>query len=481
MNLRKIVTPIIVIALIVCCIGCFSGCSFFETKGDSNLAGSNNTSSNNDGGTSLTENIIIEDVAIEDVVIADEYVEELILVEEEIAELLLEDESITDVVLCQTLYVEQSNIDEFAQHSSVASLFAENVDWEALLTKVAIGTGVIVTLTVLKCVGFSGPVGSIVAAAAPAALKGAAIGAGIGSITGALTGATDAIDGSGRTSAIVGFSLAVVGVVLAAVSLAAAIPSGGSSSIGVATGVKIAIAGISLAAAVGGAGYAGYNMVKTITSTNAADVDWENIDWEKVGVTAAAHAIEGTANGYVWGSVIGAIYGGAEGLEYYEIHGAPYSSYKARIDRTPVDGERGHWTGERGESTYVLEEAITTKNGAVVKEITYKNGIPDFKDYQISKVEIRNMTDKRYNKGGNFEQANKELAKKWTKIKYEGKENWTVRDVSDYIDKNNLTWHEMNNMHSMQLVPTEVNSTFGHLGGVSEYKTMAGSLGGTYD
>ena len=35
----------------------------------------------------------------------------------------------------------------------------------------------------------------------------------------------------------------------------------------------------------------------------------------------------------------------------------------------------------------------------------------------------------------------------------------------------------MNNMEYMQLVPTDINSTFGHLGGVGEYNAMIGQEG----
>ena len=42
-----------------------------------------------------------------------------------------------------------------------------------------------------------------------------------------------------------------------------------------------------------------------------------------------------------------------------------------------------------------------------------------------------------------------------------------------YRIKNNLTWHELNDTKIMQLVPTKINSTFGHLGGVGEINAGA--------
>ncbi|WP_197733260.1 HNH endonuclease [Streptococcus australis] len=38
--------------------------------------------------------------------------------------------------------------------------------------------------------------------------------------------------------------------------------------------------------------------------------------------------------------------------------------------------------------------------------------------------------------------------------------------------ENKLTRHELNDITSMQLVPSIINSKFGHLGGVSEVKKL---------
>ncbi|MCX2822932.1 HNH endonuclease [Bacillus amyloliquefaciens] len=42
--------------------------------------------------------------------------------------------------------------------------------------------------------------------------------------------------------------------------------------------------------------------------------------------------------------------------------------------------------------------------------------------------------------------------------------------------KNKLTWHELNDVKTMQLVPTKINSEFGHLGGVGEINAGAFNL-----
>ena len=427
------------------------------------------------------ENIIAEKVLTE-FITQEIYLEELVIAENKIAELLLEENTIDEVILCKTIYVPQDNIEEFAANSQTAQLFGEDFDLTSLLKKIAVGTGVIVTVVVLKKVGLPDPVASIVAAAADESLRFAATGAAAGSLFGGMTGATDEIDDSGRTSAVIGFATATVGLILSAVGLVAAIPSGGSSGISVAAGIKLVIAGISVLAGTAGTVSAGYNAVKTFQATDAADIDWDNIDWRKVGASSAQKAVENAADGYMWGSIIGVVYGGAEGYDFYHKYNTPYSSFSKRFDQTPVDDEWGHWSGDRGESEYIYDRSKTiriSEDRYVTVEagtkVTYRNCVPDFSPYQEAQVTIPSMTNSRSH---NFNQADKALAELWTKNQYNGR-SWTAQQVKAYRTSNGLTWHEMNNMESMQLVPTEVNAGFGHLGGVAEYNAMVGQEGVT--
>ena len=420
--------------------------------------------------TVLPETVLPEHV-IQQIISEEIYIKELVVAEQKISQQLIQEEKIEEVLMCKNIYIPEKHIKDFANNSQADRIFGEGIDIEPLLTKISVGTGIILTLAVLSILHIEGAVGAIIASAAPAALEGALMGAGVGTVIGGLTGACDEIDETRRTSSIIGFSVAVAGFIIATVSAILAFPSGGSTAAAVAFGIKVAIAGMSLA----GAGYAGYEMVKTLTTTNKADIDWNNIDWNKVGISSAEQAINGAANGYVWGSVIGAVEGGLNGYTHYEKHGAPYSSYKDRLSHTPKEGRGGHWSGKRGESKFILDDPIKCKNGMVVKEISYKNGIPDFSNYSIRQVKISQMTN---NRASNFRQADELLSEYWSKIKFEGK-TWNPRDVANYRTNNGLTWHEMNNMETMQLVPTEVNGTWGHLGGVGEYNTMIGNSGGT--
>lgn len=427
------------------------------------------------------ENVITETV-LTGFITQEIYLEEVVVAENRIAELLLEENTVNEIILCKAIYVPQENIEEFAAHSQTAQLFGEDFDVTSLLKKIAVGTGVIVTVVVLKKVGLPDPVASIVAAAADESLKFAATGAAAGSLFGGLTGATDEIDESGRTSAVIAFATATVGLILAAVGLVAAIPSGGSSGLSVAAGVKLVIAGISVLAGAAGTVSAGYNAVKTFQATDAANIDWDNIDWQKVGASSAQKAVENSADGYMWGSIIGVIHGGAEGYDFYHKYNTPYSVYNKRFVQTPLDDDYGHWSGDRGESDYIYDRPKTiriSEDRYVTVEagtkVTYRNCVPDFSQFQVAEVTIPSMTNSR---SRNFNQADKALAELWTKTQHNGR-SWTARQVEAYRTSNGLTWHEMNNMKSMQLVPTEVNAGFGHLGGVTEYNAMVGQEGVT--
>lgn len=475
-KLRKMIAFILVISMMLSLVSC-SNAAPTPTLSDPN---SQIVVENIETEEMLTETILTECITTEI------YLEEIIIAENKITELLLEEETIEEVILCKTIYVSQDNIEEFAENSQVASLFGDGVDIGPLLTKVAVGTGVIVTLTILKKAGLPEPVASIVVAAADESLKFAGGGAAIGSLFGGLTGATDEIDETGRTSAVIAFATATVGLILSAVSLVAAIPSGGSTTITAAAGIKLIIAGVGVLGATAGTTSAGYNAIKTFQSTDAVDIDWNNIDWKKVGVSSAEKAIENAADGYMWGSIVGAVHGGAEGYDYYHKYHTPYTNYQKRIDhlKQMKTKDLGKWTGVEGESEFILKEPIILKDGTQITKVSYRNGIPDFSPYAIAEVKVPKMTNDRLGKGGNYEQADIALAEYWSKIKYNNKSNWTSSDVRNFREEYpiKLTWHEMSNMESMQLVPFEVNDTFKHYGGVAEYNAMINSKGGSdYD
>ena len=420
-----------------------------------------------------TENVITENTLTE-FITSEIYLEEFILIENKVTELLLEEEMINEVILCKTIYIPQDHINEFAEHSQTAQIFGGGFQIKSVLTKVAVGTGVILTIAIVRKAGVPQPIASIVAAAADESLKFAASGAVVGTVFGAFTGAADEIDESGRISAVASFALATVGVIVTAVSLVGAVPSGGTSSWGVAEGVHLAWTGVKLLLATTGAVFVARDTVKAFTSTPVSEIDWDNVDWDQLGVSTAQKAIQYGADGYMWGAIFGAIDGGIE--NYYQKFCTPYTKYQNRLKKVPKDGKKGHWTGDPGESDFVLADPIELPDGTKIIKVTYRNAVPDFSPYKIAQVRIPKMTSKRLGPGGNYEQADTVLAEYWTRIKHNG-EMWSARDVANYRTSNNLTWHEMSNMEYMQLVPYDVNHTFTHCGGVAEYNAMIGQKG----
>ena len=142
------------------------------------------------------------------------------------------------------------------------------------------------------------------------------------------------------------------------------------------------------------------------------------------------------------------------------------STYAERIQHTPREG----WGGARGES-------VCTKgtDSFGIIQVEYENGIPNFSPYSIADVEIPNMSSTRYGDGGNFEQADNALAGQWSNDCKEGCSDWTGSMVRDWRREHysNYTWHECTDRKTCQLIPREVNGTFGHLGGVGECNKLA--------
>ena len=144
------------------------------------------------------------------------------------------------------------------------------------------------------------------------------------------------------------------------------------------------------------------------------------------------------------------------------------------INNTPVSDLLGismEKIKEMADVNAIIGQPIKLEDGTVVKKVSYQNAVPDFSPYARAEVNIRQMTDDRFGKGGNFDQADQALAEYWTEIMYDGRA-WASRDIEEYRGSNGLTWHEMSNMKVMQLVPSELSETFTHSDGVAEYNAM---------
>lgn len=155
-----------------------------------------------------------------------------------------------------------------------------------------------------------------------------------------------------------------------------------------------------------------------------------------------------------------------------------YSTYEERMQQTPTDdGERGEWSGERGESDYTPsdEEVQEILDQYEQESIPYEDAVPDFSKVAETTVEIDDMTE---NRADNFRQCDEKCAEKWNQEERGGRRDWTAREVKEWRKENGYSWHERNDMKTCDLVPAKVNEYFGHLGGVAECKKRDGQDGG---
>lgn len=156
-----------------------------------------------------------------------------------------------------------------------------------------------------------------------------------------------------------------------------------------------------------------------------------------------------------------------------------YSTPEERLKYTPKN--TGEWIGERGDSKFIPNsvEAKEALNKYGLDGIEYKNSMPDFSRCAESKVKIDMLNPlSRY---FNFQEYDISCAELWSKNGYNGKYDWTARDVKNWRDTNKYTWHECNDRKTAQLIPTEIHSACRHLGGISEMKNYYKIIVGGFD
>ncbi len=157
-----------------------------------------------------------------------------------------------------------------------------------------------------------------------------------------------------------------------------------------------------------------------------------------------------------------------------------YTTEQQRIDLSPkMESEKGKWTDDRGNSKFIPD--TSTEDGKKAAEklaqygqdgINYRNGVIDYSKSCEATVKIDNMSETRWGKGGNFEQADTKLAEQWNKGGKDNRNDWTAREVADYRRDNKLSWHERPDMKHCDLVSQDIhgNGIFSHSGGCLECK-----------
>ncbi|TMV47031.1 HNH endonuclease [Paenibacillus mesophilus] len=144
----------------------------------------------------------------------------------------------------------------------------------------------------------------------------------------------------------------------------------------------------------------------------------------------------------------------------------------------PIEGNNGHWEGERGDSKWLPDRDYipsevkgrtrSNPDGITMGElldkygiedgIIYKDGEPDFSEVSKGNVEIEPFSTER---SDNFDKADIELA---------NQKGCAPEEVAQWRKDNNYTWHECRDMRTMQKVPNEIHANFPHSGGISEAK-----------
>lgn len=144
---------------------------------------------------------------------------------------------------------------------------------------------------------------------------------------------------------------------------------------------------------------------------------------------------------------------------------------------------------KKGKEKYNEVKRILDENN--INGIEYKNGVPDFSpvakvtmeisydDVQVrglkgndARTEIQKQASKRYAQYLNEHPEEAEA------LGFHTDGSISQKDIKEYMSKNDLTWHELNDCKHIQLVPTVINDTFGHCGGVSEVNNGALEEGG---
>ena len=162
---------------------------------------------------------------------------------------------------------------------------------------------------------------------------------------------------------------------------------------------------------------------------------------------------------------------GGESKKSYDLDKKLDKDSQGDMRNCPIDGNNGHWDGERGNSTWIPDDnyvpeksnpdgltwrEIKDKYG--IEGIPFKDGEPDFSETTKGKVEIEGYSDSRPK---NFAKADVEMA---------NKRGCSPSEVREWREKNGYTWHESRDCKTMSKMPNDVHLNVPHRGGISTIK-----------
>ena len=145
-------------------------------------------------------------------------------------------------------------------------------------------------------------------------------------------------------------------------------------------------------------------------------------------------------------------------------------------------GDSGHWSGEIGDSVFIVDDKAKFNvgnevyTGRQIKDtfgiegIRYKGTEPDFSTVVDNNVGIVSLegdipsTRRGYEgRNGTYDIAEQEVLKRNPRFN-------TVGELRKYMKEHNLTWHECSDLRTIMPIPTAINTVFKHTGGISTKK-----------
>lgn len=427
----------------------------------------------------LYEDWFYEDIEVE-YITYESYIYELTEVDQTITELLLAESTISEVLYQQTLFVPEEHLQDFANNSHTAQLFGDDIDVGAVAAKLSVGAGIIVLLTVCTIAAptilpntVSNATKTVASITMAGAAKGSAIvgsiGLAVGGTVGAASGALNEIDQTGRSTAVLGLALAIAGLIVSTVSLISAIPSGGLSTIGALEGAQLVIAGLSMAGALADATISTVDCVKTFKATDAPKVNWKNIDWNSVGISAAEQAINGASNGFLVGTLVGAVTGGVFGYLDGKCPSSVYNGTKKigtinELDEF-VDAKTGRVIGKvvrsqdvDGNSIYYVKEYVDPNS------VKYIGDAPTTKLSKLNKNSTYGQLDKNGNANPNWLKDFKAARDRGVRLAWEqekalvqrtgrGTRDWTAAEIQELLTTGKVKGYDGHHINSALFNP----------------------------
>jgi hypothetical protein len=424
----------------------------------------------------LYEDMIYENI-LEEQFLSEEYlveffIEEKEIIEDTITETLLEESTIQEIYDVEVSYIPQGSTYSYFDNEVVSNEFGERVDINAVIAKLAVGAGVLVFAASLQCVGVPSTV-------VMEGVVGSGIGAGIGAGIGGLNGALSEIDRSGRSAASASLALSIAGCVLTAVSFATAVPTGGAS---------LVLAGVFLAAATGGAAYSATECVKTYQTTDGFDIDWNNINWEEVGYSSVANSIEGAADGFMVGAIVGTTHGAATSMDAAKFRNSlPQSLESLTVEQTASLRSKDFTEKQLNDMSYNSDtgnlyikttnaakvgDTIETPEGSVkyvrkivtIKGVNIEMVVPDFEPYVVFQLALKpgEHTSRSYAQNGNKALADAVAKNPSLKMQFTPEQ---LADIEIGKTPTGYVWNHSEEEGVLQLVPKEVHDNVPHTGG----------------